>query len=213
MRTASAANVEAALVTARAARQEGGLRRIRQRFFEEAARRGNVAVYGNVDLVMDERTDGALREGQAFMIDFVSHYAFYQGDYGRTVFLGDADERIRSAADIGIAAWTEIRGRLRPGLKFSDIRRIGNETVKKLGSSFSYAFNPHTVGLQHWDHPRASLEGKPLDLTLEEGMVLSVDCPLLNAGVNGTTHIEDLSLITSDGSRPIHQTGDDIIVV
>lgn len=213
MRKASAANVDAALVTARAAREEGTLRRIRQRFFEEAARRGNVAVYGNVDLVMDERTDGALREGQAFMIDFVSHYGFYQGDYGRTVFLGDPDRQIRSAADVGIAAWAEIQSRLRPGLPFSDIRRIGNETVKKLGASFAYAFNPHTVGLQHWDHPRATLEGKALDLTLQEGMVLSVDCPLLNAGVNGTTHIEDLVLITSNGSQPIHRTGDHIIVV
>jgi Xaa-Pro aminopeptidase len=213
MRKASAANVESALVTARAAREEGTLRRIRQRFFEESARRGNVGVYGNVDLVMDERTDGELREGQAFMIDFVSHYGFYQGDYGRTIFFGDPDPQIRNAADVGIAAWSEIQSRLRPGLRFSEIRRIGNETVKKLGAPFTYAFNPHTVGLQHWDHPRANLEGGALDLTLQEGMVLSVDCPLLNAGVNGTTHIEDLLLITSNGSQPIHQTGNYIIVV
>jgi Xaa-Pro aminopeptidase len=58
-----------------------------------------------------------------------------------------------------------------------------------------------------------SIDGKPLDLPLEAGMILSVDCPLLNAGVNGTTHLEDLVLITPTGSEPVHKTGDHIIVV
>jgi Xaa-Pro aminopeptidase len=213
LRKASANNVEAALATAKAAREEGTLKRIRQRFFAEVASRGNVGVYGNVDMVMDERMDGALREGQTFMIDFVSHYGFYQGDYGRTVFFGDPDPQMRRATEVGIAAWREIESRLRPGLRFSEIRLIGNETVKKLGADFTYAFNPHTVGLQHWDQPRLSPEGKAIDLPLEAGMVLSVDCPLLNAGVNGTTHLEDLVLITSTGSEPLHRQGDHFVVV
>jgi Xaa-Pro aminopeptidase len=213
MRRASAINVDAALATAKAAREEGTLKHIRQRFFAETARRGNVGVYGNVDMVMDERTEGELRDGQTFMIDFVSHYAFYQGDYGRTVFFGDPDRQMRKATHVGIAAWSEIQNRLRPGLRFSEIRQIGNDTVKKLGASFTYAFNPHSVGLQHWDQPRMSIDGKPLDLPLEAGMILSVDCPLLNAGVNGTTHLEDLVLITPTGSEPVHKTGDHIIVV
>src|SRR5882757_142262 len=213
MRTAAAANVDSALATARAARQEGTLKNIRQRFFAEAAKHGNVAVCGSVDMVMDERADGQLREGQAFMIDFVSHHAFYQGDYGRTVFFGEPDKQMRYAADTGIKAWSEVQSRLRPGLRFSEIRRIGNDTVKKLGAPFTYAFNPHTVGLQHWDQPRMSVDGKPIDLPLEAGMVLSVDCHLLNAGVNGTTHLEDLVLITASGSEPIHRTGDNIVIV
>jgi Xaa-Pro aminopeptidase len=125
MRRAATINVDAALATAKAAREEGTLTHIRQRFFAEAARRGNVAVYGNVDMVMDERTEGELREGQTFMIDFVSQHAFYQGDYGRTVFFGDPDRQMREATAVGIAAWSEIQARLRPGLRFSEIRKIG----------------------------------------------------------------------------------------
>jgi Xaa-Pro aminopeptidase len=213
MRQAAAANVDASLATAKAARQERSLRNIRQRFFAEAAMRGNVAVYGNVDMVMDERTPGELREGQTFMIDFVSHHGFYQGDYGRTVFFGDPDRQMRHATDVGVAAWSEIQSRLKPGMRFSEIRQIGNDTVKKLGAPFTYAFNPHSVGLQHWDHPRMTLGGQPLDVPLESGMVLSVDCPLLNAGVNGTTHLEDLVLITATGAEPIHRTGDHFVVI
>ncbi len=213
LRKSSQSNVDAALATAKAVRDEGTLKRIRQRFFAEAARRGNVGVYGNVDMVMDERMDGPLREGQTFMIDFVSHYGFYQGDYGRTVFFGEPDPQMRKATEVGIVAWREIESRLRPGLRFSEIRRIGNDTVKKLGAEFTYAFNPHSVGLQHWDQPRMTPEGKAVDLPLEAGMVLSVDCPLLNAGVNGTTHLEDLVLITATGSEPLHRQGDHFIVV
>jgi len=213
MRRASANNVAASLAAARAAREEGSVWRVRQRFFKEAAARGNLGVYASVDLVMSELADGPFREGQSFMIDFVSHYAFYQGDYGRTVFYGEPDKTIARATQVGIAAWNEIRSQLRPGVRFSDIRRIGATTVKKLNEPFLYAFNPHSVGLQHWDQPRTGLAGEPIDLALEPGMVLSVDCPLLNAGVNGTTHIEDLTLITERGSEPIHRVGDETISV
>ena len=213
MRRASVNNAAAAMATAKAAREEGGVWRVRQRFFAEAAARGNLGIYASVDLVMSELADGPFREGQAFMIDFVSHYAFYQGDYGRTVFFGEPDARVARAAEVGTIAWHEIRSQLRPGLHFSDIRRIGNATVKKLNEPFLYAFNPHSVGLQHWDQPRAGIDGKPVDLALEPGMVLSVDCPLLNAGVNGTTHVEDLTLITAQGSEPIHRAGDETIRV
>ncbi|MBV8806052.1 MAG: aminopeptidase P family protein [Sinobacteraceae bacterium] len=213
MRRASANNVAAAMATAGAAREEGSVWRVRQRFFKEAAARGNLGVYASVDLVMSELADGAFREGQAFMIDFVSHYAFYQGDYGRTVFFGEPDRTIARATRVGVTAWQEIRARLRPGVRFSEIRRIGNETVRKLNEPFLYAFNPHSVGLQHWDQPRTGLDGTAIDLALEPGMVLSVDCPLLNAGVNGTTHIEDLMLITASGSEPIHRVGDEVIRV
>lgn len=205
MRRASANNVEAALAAANAAREERTVWGVRQRFFREAALRGNIGVYGSVDLVMSELADGSFREGQAFMIDFVSHYGFYQGDYGRTVFFGDADPQMRRAAEVGAIAWHEIREKLRPGLAFSEVHEIGERTVKKLNERFTYAFNPHSVGLQHWDQPRVTIDGKPLDLTLEEGMVLSVDCPLLNAGVNGTTHIEDLTVITERGSERLHR--------
>jgi Xaa-Pro aminopeptidase len=213
MRRASAANVQAALATARAAREEGSVWRVRQRFYREAAARGNLGVYGSVDLVMSELADGPFREGQAFMIDFVSHYAFYQGDYGRTVFFGQPDPQIRRACEIGTTAWHEIRDQLRPGLKFSEIHLLGSEIAAKLDRRLLYAFNPHSVGLQHWDHPRTTVEGTALDPVLETGMILSVDCPLLNAGVDGTTHIEDLTLITARGSECLHQPTEDSLQV
>ena len=70
------------------------------------------------------------------MLDFVSHYGFYQGDWGRTIFYGEPDDETWQAGRDGVRAWEEIREQLRPGLKFSDIPHIGNDTLKKLGSRF-----------------------------------------------------------------------------
>ena len=44
-------------------------------------------------------------------------------------------------------------------------------------------------------------------------MILSVDCPVLNAGMGGSAHMEDLSLITADGAEPIHSVTNPIIIV
>jgi Xaa-Pro aminopeptidase len=213
MRRASRANVAAGHATARASRALGSLRAIRQHFFQQAAARDNVGVYVNVDLVVNELENGAIREGQGFMLDVVSHYGLYQGDFGRTIFMGEPNPTLRRAADVGAIAWEHIRGKLRPGVRFSNIHQMGQEVVSRLGESFAYAFNPHSVGLQHWDHPQHAIDGTPIDLELEAGMVLSVDCPLLNTGVNGSTHMEDLVLITADGCETIHPNQEPWLVV
>jgi Xaa-Pro aminopeptidase len=213
MRRASRANVAAGHATARAARSLGDLRAVRQNFFEQAAARGNIGVYANVDLVVNELENGPIRDGQGFMLDVVSHYGLYQGDFGRTIFMGEPNPAIRRAAEVGATAWDHIRERLRPGVRFSSIHQMGQDVVAALGERFIYAFNPHSVGLQHWDHPQRAIDGTPIDLALEAGMVLSVDCPLLNTGVNGSTHMEDLVLITADGCETIHPTPEPWLVV
>ncbi len=44
-------------------------------------------------------------------------------------------------------------------------------------------------------------------------MVLSVDCPPMEAGIGGTAHLEDLMLITKDGAEPLHTIPQNTITV
>ena len=67
------ANAEAALAAARAARAGATYQELRAAFFSEAARRGNLGVFMQVDTIGAETGDGEFREGQAFQIDCVSH--------------------------------------------------------------------------------------------------------------------------------------------
>lgn len=206
MRIAATANVEAAVAAARSAREAGSIRALRARFFAEAALRGNLGVFMVVNGTSSDLVDEPLVDGMAFSIDCVSHCRFYHGDFARTIFVGEPAPAIRQATRAIETAWADIRSQLRPGLRFADIPRIGRESIRKQGLDLNVSFTPHSVGLFHTDHPQPSLLSSraPDDLVLEENMVLSVDCPVLESGIGGTMHLEDLTLIRRDGGEPLH---------
>lgn len=207
MRLAATANMQAALAAARAARAGATYRELRATFFAEAARRGNRGVFMVIGGVSAEGVDRTLRDGDAFLFDAVSEGAGYHGDFARTVFVGEPSRTMRQATDAIALGWATVRDALRPGLRFSEITALGRETLRKAGHRFPVAFGPHSVGLYHSD--AAGLG----DLVLEPGMILSVDCPVMQAGIGGSAHLEDLMLITANGSEPIHPAAAAIVHV
>jgi Xaa-Pro aminopeptidase len=213
LEAAAQANAHAMMSAVRSAREARTLRGLRELFFSHAALAGNTPIFMLVDGVMDETYDELLIEGKAFLVDAVSHRAFYQGDYARTACIGEPSPELRRVTTALGFAWGEVRRQLRPGLRFSEIRAIGLKALADSGYDYTVAFKPHSVGLAHEDQPRTDLDGSPLDLALVEGMVLSVDCPLLDVGLGGTAHLEDLTLITAVGSRPIHAVDEPLILV
>jgi Xaa-Pro aminopeptidase len=188
------------------------LRAVRQRFFERAAARGARGVFMVVDGVYSEAFDAPLTDGAAFMIDCVSEIAGFHGDFARTVFIGEPARAMRNVPTIVNTAWAEVRAALKPGLRFSQIQEIGRKALAAQGADFAIPFGPHLVGLYHSDQPALGLDGRREDLALEAGMILSVDCPLMDAGLGGTAHLEDLTLITPDGSEPIHATPPAVLI-
>ena len=209
------ANAEAALVAARAARAGATYQELRAAFFSEAARRGNLGVFMQVDTIGAETGDGEFRDGQAFQIDCVSHGFHYHGDYGRTVFLGEPPRSMKRVTDAIALGWDAIREALKPGLRYSEIRAIGVEALKRAGYDLDVAFTPHSVGLMHTDDPGRA--DSPFyvkeDVVLAENMIISVDCPVRNVGLGGSAHLEDLTLITADGGIQINDIGDRVIIV
>jgi Xaa-Pro aminopeptidase len=215
MRFAARQNVDAALAAARTAREAGSTRALRARFFAEAALRGNTGLFMVIDGSSSEVMDWPLRDGMAVSIDCVSTCRHYHGDFARTIFIGEPRATMRRATTAIATAWDDVRGRLRAGLRYSEIRRIGRESLKKQGIDLTVSFRPHSVGLFHSDQPGADLtQGRVApDIVLEENMILSVDCPVLDHGLGGTAHLEDLMLIRAEGAEPLHGIGDRVIVV
>lgn len=154
-----------------------------------------------------EAYDEPLRDGSAFLIDCVSHLRNFHGDYGRTVFVGEPTKRMRACTNAMSTVWTAMQPLIRPGLRFSEIRQMGASLLAQFGLDAPVVFSPHSVGLAHTDQPRSALGGGPVDLTVEENMILSIDCPLFETGAGGTAHLEDLVRITPQGAVPIHDTG------
>lgn len=207
MRYAARANAEAALAAAQAVRAGASYRDFRTMFFTEAARRGNLGVWIIIDRVKPEAFDAPIRNGQAFLIDAVSSYLGYHGDYGRTVFVGEPTRSMVKATSAISTAWDGILEKLRPGMRFNEIRALGAEILKKSGHDTGVRFTPHSVGLAHTDSAGLG------DVVLEKGMVLSVDCPVMEAGIGGSAHLEDLTIITGDGHEVINDRGNETIVV
>ena len=214
MRQAAAANAEAALAAVKLVLPGMTYRDLRALFYAEAAKRKNVGTFMVVDRVSSDQYDHEFVEGQAFLIDAVSAFQGYHGDYGRTVFIGEPKGAMRIATDAMALAWNEVRDSLRPGMTFSQIRENGQSTLRKLGFNYDIPFNPHSVGLFHTDHlANDPTQAFKTDVVLEKNMIISVDCPLLEAGIGGSAHLEDLVLITEQGGETINAKGDQSIII
>jgi Xaa-Pro aminopeptidase len=208
MRYAARANAEAALEAARTVRAGADVRELRAAYFAAAARRGGRGVFMVVDRVSSPGYQAKFHDGQCFSIDCVSEYSGYHGDYARAVFIGDPPANMKKVREATAKSWDAVREILRPGVRFSEIRARGRETLKKMGVTYNISFTPHSVGLYHDDRDGSQNLPQPGDPVLEAGMTLSVDCPLLEAGAGGSSHLEDLTLITANGSEQINDIGD-----
>ena len=213
MKAASNANVAAARKTAANMRQLGTIKNVRNAFNAETSRLGNTPGFMAVNAAVDEAYDAEFVEGTSVLIDCVSSLRGYHGDYGRTIFIGEPRKEMADKVRVTGLAWNELRNQLKPGMRFSEIRSQGAAILRKMGYPLNVPFGPHCVGLAHTEQPLLDRKGAPIDTILEAGMIISVDCPLMEASPLGTAHLEDLTLITSDGHAPIHDNGNDFIVV
>ncbi len=207
MRYAARANAEAAFLACKAVRAGATHRDLRSTFYAECAQRGSKGVWMIVDRVHTDVVRGEFRNGQSFMIDAVSTFNGYHGDYGRTVFVGEPSKTMARHTKGIELAWAAVREKLRPGLKFTQLQAIGQEALTKGGFDTAVRITPHSVGILHTDAHNIA------NLTLEKGMIISVDFPVLEAGIGGSAHLEDLTLITADGHELLNDTSSPQILV
>jgi len=208
MRFAAQQNCEAAVVAIRSAAPGDSYVDLQNAFFAETGRRGGRPVFMSTDHSAYRQRNGVITEGRAFSIDAVASYAGYHGDYGRTIIVGTPDPALLRAVDAAILCNETVSRALTPGLRFSDIMRIGQQAIAKAGYDIATPSSPHSVGLLHTDE--AFKDDGPLfvkdDPVIEENMVLSMDCPMLQTDMGGSVHLEDLWLVTATGCEPLNDT-------
>lgn len=213
MRYAAQANADAALQAARAVRDGADVRELRAAYFTAAASRGMRGVFMVIDRVSSPTFEATLSEGQCFSIDCVSEYMGYHGDFARAVHIGETSPRMRRVSELTGKSWDHVREHLKPGLRFSEVKAMGRDVLRKMGADFSISFTPHSVGLYHSDHVGSAGSPPREDIVLQKNMVLSVDCPMGATGMGGSSHLEDLMLITEDGAEPLNDIGSQIVMV
>ncbi|MBL8629550.1 MAG: aminopeptidase P family protein [Rhodospirillaceae bacterium] len=213
MRQAAYNNAEAAKEAVRVVRAGADVRDLRAAFFATAALKGHRGVFMVIDRVSSPTYEATFKDGQCFSIDCVSEYMGYHGDYARAVYMGEPPTAMKKVTAATGKAWDIVRESLKPGVSFSQVRETGKKALKSLGVDYNISFTPHSVGLWHSDHEGNTGLPPVGDIVLEPGMVLSVDCPLLESGAGGSSHLEDLTLITKDGFENLNDIGNKIIMV
>jgi Xaa-Pro dipeptidase len=139
----------------------------------------------------------------------------YQGDFARTVMVGEPRAESMKRFRAQQAARTEAFGIIRAGVPFREVERIARETMIKGGMPKNVpTVALHSVGLQHGDDPeRARLPFKVRDdHVLAENMVVTLDLPYLEVG-EGAGHNEDMLRITKTGFELLNDPSDPLIVV
>ena len=214
-RHAASANAEAGLTAARSVGAGATFQELQQEFAKECGARLTKPVYILIDGVVTPLAQERIEPGRAFLIDCVSSFEGYHGDYGRTVCVGAPTKRMQQVIDALSFVWDRVLPELKVGTTYSDIWTLGQKLFSETKVDAGLIMGPHAVGLHHTDEPYARdfAAFEKDNLVLQENMVLSVDMPVLASGLGGTAHLEDLVLIGKDGPELLNPTSDRFIVV
>lgn len=215
MRYAARGNARSAHLAAKSLRDGASFQELRQEFNKQCGAHSMDMSYMMIDTLVPNMSPGRIEEGRSILIDCVSSFEGYHGDYGRTVCVGEPNKRmggiIKGLSDI----WDRMLPELKAGVSYSEIYALAGRLIKDANIDTNLAINPHSVGLHHSDEPSAQEFSYFMkeDLVLQENMVLSIDFPLLDIGLGGSAHLEDLVLIGKDGPELLNDSDDRFIVV
>ena len=158
-------------------------------------------------------TDAAyeLPMNEAFYLDFGCINAGWFSDSGLTVCIGECDAATTAqyeAVRDSVAAGARL---VRPGTQASSVQEAMVQVLAERGISESFPHG-HGLGLEIRDYPvLMPTNGKVIrddcvelsaDLSLEQGMVVNLEAPVLTPGVR-SVHCEQTFVITADGCRPL----------
>lgn len=214
-RYAALANAAAGLEAAKTIAAGATFQDLRQEFAKRCGEQLTTPVYMLIDGVLSPLREARVERGRSFLIDCVSTFEGYHGDYGRTVCVGEPTRQMQQVVDALSHVWDRVLPELKVGKTYADIWALGQKLFAETGVDAGLVMGPHAVGLHHTDEPGAK-EFAPFEkenLTLQENMIISVDMPVLGSGLGGTAHLEDLVLIGKDGPELLNATMDRFIVV
>ncbi|WP_434337138.1 aminopeptidase P family protein [Mesomycoplasma conjunctivae] len=148
-----------------------------------------------------------IRENDLLKIDFGSLYEGYCADITRTFMFKPSTpdakkleilQIVKEAAQIG-------RQTVRPGIKVSEVDKACRDYIasKGYGQYFVHSTG-HGVGIDIHELPTVSLFS---DSILEPGMVITVEPGIYIEGLGGA-RIEDVVLVTQDGSKTLSRPGE-----
>jgi len=149
-----------------------------------------------------------LREGDILSIDFGVRLNGYCGDAAVTVPIGRISAENRRLIDTTREVLEIAVGRMRPGVRWSDVAGPMQRRAESAGFSVVRDFVGHGIGTKMHEDPKVpnfvSEELLADDIHLAEGMVLAVE-PMINAGSYAVRTLSNgWTVVTRDGKYSAH---------
>ena len=137
-----------------------------------------------------------LGRDKAIVVDMGARLKGYNSDLTRVCGLGKISTKFVSIYTILLEAQKRAIGRVKPGVKISDIDLAARQYIngKGLGKFFGHALG-HGIGLEIHEKPAISHKNRE---PLKEGMVFSIEPGIYIPGVGGL-RVEDMVCVTKSG--------------
>lgn len=136
-----------------------------------------------------------IQENDTVIVTLAPRYEGYHAAIGRTIFVGNPDERIVKAVEAEVRAQAACEAELKAGAVGSKVEAIGRKVMDEAGYGKNFLYSGlHSVGVVEFEPP---IFGPSSQSVLEDNMVISIDIPLFEADGFGA-RTEDGFLISGD---------------
>jgi Xaa-Pro aminopeptidase len=152
------------------------------------------------------RRRGVIEKDQLVTFDGLAEYKHYCADMGRTAICGTPTEEMLLRARAMKVGCDIAYGMIKPGVTGRAVTEAVIEGMRKAGFPGFVICTPHSVGLEHTDHPLPigpELPGSQGPFVFLENMVFTIDMPYYEIGW-GNMHLEDLIRVTATGIEPLN---------
>ncbi|MEN8126916.1 MAG: type I methionyl aminopeptidase [Planctomycetota bacterium] len=149
-----------------------------------------------------------LQEGDILTVDFGVKLNGYCGDAAFTAGIGQVSDDRQKLLDVTNRLLDIAIENMAPGVKWSSIARMMEETAKQAGFSIVRDYVGHGIGTEMHEDPKVpNFVSKELlrdDIILKEGMILAVE-PMVNMGKAGVRTLSDgWTVVTKDKKCSAH---------
>jgi Xaa-Pro dipeptidase len=151
-----------------------------------------------------------LKRGDCIVVDIGGKKQGYCSDMTRTFACLEASDELRRVHDLTVRANETAESIIKPGVRLCDIDRAARDVIAGAGYGeyFTHRLG-HFIGTEVHEYGDASAA---FTKKVEEGMVFSCEPGIYLPGNLGV-RIEDLVLVTKDGSEVLNRVGKKLEIV